>query len=114
MPRATSVNITPRKPASEFLIKVNRLQISLMIRDPYVARAAPWVKKYPYKDHPESEVHAIIVLEQLNPPQCYSVPRNRIYAIHKAVAYGPAAEMGGFVRSDQLMPIGAGIVPVLK
>jgi hypothetical protein len=33
------VIITPRKPASEFLIQVNRLQISLMIRDPDVAKA---------------------------------------------------------------------------
>jgi hypothetical protein len=33
------VHSTPPKPASELLIAVNRLQISLMIRDPYVARA---------------------------------------------------------------------------
>jgi hypothetical protein len=39
MPRADRVPSTPRKPASEFLIQVNRLQISLMIRDPYVAKA---------------------------------------------------------------------------
>ena len=30
---------TPRTTASEFLTTVNRLQISLMIRDPFVARA---------------------------------------------------------------------------
>jgi hypothetical protein len=39
MPKATRVNITPRTTASGFLTTVNRLQISLMIRDPYVARA---------------------------------------------------------------------------
>jgi hypothetical protein len=39
MPKAACVNITPRTTASEFLTTVNRLQISLMIRDPYVARA---------------------------------------------------------------------------
>jgi hypothetical protein len=39
MPKAASVHSTPPKPASELLIAVNRLQISLMIRDPYVARA---------------------------------------------------------------------------
>jgi hypothetical protein len=33
------VNITPRTTASEFLTTVNRLQISLMIRDPFVAAA---------------------------------------------------------------------------
>jgi hypothetical protein len=39
MPKANRVNITPRTTASEFLTTVNRLQISLMIRDPFVARA---------------------------------------------------------------------------
>jgi hypothetical protein len=75
--------------------------------------APPWVKKYPYNDHPESDVGAIIALEQMNPQTCYAVPCSRIYAIHKAVAFGPAAKVGGSVRSDQLMPIGAGVVPML-
>jgi hypothetical protein len=39
MPKANRVIITPRTVASEFLIAVNRLQISLMIRDPFVAAA---------------------------------------------------------------------------
>lgn len=39
MLKANRVNITPRTPAFEFLTAVNRLQISLMIRDPFVAAA---------------------------------------------------------------------------
>ena len=39
MAQATRVNITPRTLASEFMTTVNRLQLSLMIRDPFVARA---------------------------------------------------------------------------
>jgi hypothetical protein len=39
MTKAASVLSTPRTTASEFLITVNRLQLSLMIRDPYVAAA---------------------------------------------------------------------------
>jgi hypothetical protein len=39
MAKATRVNITPRTVASEFLTTVNRIQISLMIRDPFVAAA---------------------------------------------------------------------------
>jgi hypothetical protein len=39
MAKATRVPSTPRTTASEFLITVNRIQISLMIRDPFVARA---------------------------------------------------------------------------
>jgi hypothetical protein len=36
---ADRVHGTPRRTASEFLITVNRLQISLLIRDPFVAAA---------------------------------------------------------------------------
>jgi hypothetical protein len=39
MTKAKSVSTTPRTTASEFLTTVNRLQISLMIRDPFVAAA---------------------------------------------------------------------------
>jgi hypothetical protein len=39
MPKAARVHSTPRTTASEFLTTVNRLQISLMIRDPFVAAA---------------------------------------------------------------------------
>jgi hypothetical protein len=37
--RTARVHVTPRRTASEFLITVNRLQISLMTRDPFVAEA---------------------------------------------------------------------------
>jgi len=39
MPKATSVTITPRTAASEFLIAVNRIRLSQLIRDPFVAAA---------------------------------------------------------------------------
>jgi hypothetical protein len=39
MIQAKRVLSTPPKPASEFLTTANRLQISLMIRDPFVAAA---------------------------------------------------------------------------
>jgi hypothetical protein len=39
MAKATCAPSTPRTTASEFLTTVNRLQISLMIRDPFVAAA---------------------------------------------------------------------------
>jgi hypothetical protein len=74
--------------------------------------APPWVK-FPYRDHPKSDVQAIIVLDQINPPLTYAVPCKDILAIHKAVGYGPPATIGSTVRSDKMMPIGAGIVPQL-
>jgi hypothetical protein len=39
MAKPKGVHSTQRTPASEFLTTVNRLQISLMIRDPFVAAA---------------------------------------------------------------------------
>ena len=39
MPKAACVFNTPPKPASEFLTLVDHLQISLMIRDPFIAAA---------------------------------------------------------------------------
>lgn len=39
MPKADCMLSMQRTPSSEFLITVNRLQLSLMIRDPFVAAA---------------------------------------------------------------------------
>ncbi|SHM07193.1 hypothetical protein SAMN05444159_7595 [Bradyrhizobium lablabi] len=39
MPKATGVFITQRTGTSEFLITVNRLRISQLLRDPFVAAA---------------------------------------------------------------------------
>jgi hypothetical protein len=47
--------------------------------------APPWVKKFPYSDHPKSDVAALIMVEQLNPPIGYTVKCKDILAIHKAV-----------------------------
>ena len=67
----------------------------------------PWVKSFPYTDHPKSDVLAIIVVEQLNPPISYAVKCRDILAIHKAVGYSPAGpEIGGTVSSADIRPIG--------
>jgi hypothetical protein len=39
MPKAAGVHSTPRTIASEFMIAVNRLRISQLLRDPFVAAA---------------------------------------------------------------------------
>jgi hypothetical protein len=39
MSKANRVHGTPRTPASEFLITVNRIRVSQMIRDPFVSAA---------------------------------------------------------------------------
>jgi hypothetical protein len=68
--------------------------------------APPWVKKYPYSDHPGSDVGALIVLEQLNPPRTYSVPCSHIRAIHKAIGYIPAGgKIGSKINPTAILPI---------
>ena len=70
----------------------------------------PWVKKFPYNDHPESDVKAILVGEQSNPPRTYAVPCNQILTIHKAVGYSAAsAKIGGTVSSATMLPIGKAV-----
>ena len=74
----------------------------------------PWVKSFPYNDHPESEVQAVVVVEQLNPMRTYAVKCSDILAIHKAVGHVPAGgTIGGTISSANVIPIGDGIVPQL-
>ena len=66
----------------------------------------PWVKKFPYNEHPESDVKAIMMVEQLNPPMTYKVRCDQILTIHKAVGYSLAgAKVGGTVSSADMLPI---------
>lgn len=68
--------------------------------------APPWVK-FPYKDHPKSDVAPLIMVEQLNPPVGYTVKCSDILAIHKAVGYSPAGgTIGGTVSTGDMLPIG--------
>jgi hypothetical protein len=45
----------------------------------------PWVKSFPYKDHPKSDVQAVVVFEQDNPRKAYSVKCSDVAAIHKFI-----------------------------
>jgi len=74
----------------------------------------PWVKSFPYNDHPQSEVQAVVVVEQLNPMRTYAVKCSDILAIHKAVGHVPAGgTIGGTISCANVFPIGDGIVPQL-
>jgi len=66
----------------------------------------PWVK-FPYQDHPKSNVKALAKFEQLNPYQTYTVPCNRICAMHKAVGFipGGAVVLGGNVNTADMLPM---------
>ena len=76
--------------------------------------APPWVKKFPYRDHPESECLAMIMVEQLNPLRSYAVKCSDILAIHKAVGHVPAGgTIAGTISSANVIAIGDGVVPQL-
>ena len=69
----------------------------------------PWVKSFPYNDHPESEVQAVVVVEQLNPMRTYAVKCSDILAIHKAVGYSADdVVVGGTVNEANMLQIGKG------
>ncbi len=45
----------------------------------------PWVKSFPYKDHPGSNAAAAIIFEQDNPRRTYSMKCSDVVAIHKFI-----------------------------
>lgn len=43
-----------------------------------------WVK-FPYRDHPNSNVRAVIIVEQINPHRQFVIPCDRLLGIHKCL-----------------------------
>jgi hypothetical protein len=75
MAKANRVPSTPRTTASEFLIAVNRIRLSQMIRDPFVAAAfsaaedagpAPASQQHPTQRR-QSPIRALTIFESLPP-----------------------------------------------
>lgn len=64
----------------------------------------PWVK-FPYKEHPKSEVRAVGIFEQLNPPRNYSLACEHILTIHKAIGFVPPGVFADRVNMDMMVPI---------
>src|SRR5687767_13562563 len=44
----------------------------------------PWVT-FPWKEHPDSTVHAIMIVEQFNPRQQWSVGCDTLLAVHRCL-----------------------------
>ena len=55
-----------------------------------VAAPPPWVTKFPHKDHPESEVAALIIVEMINPRRQFVYRCRDIIDIHKCLGVMPA------------------------
>ena len=49
-----------------------------------------WVKAFPFEDHPESDVLALIGVEQINPQRRFTIRCAAILAIHKCLGEAPA------------------------
>lgn len=55
-----------------------------------VLNIAPWVKKFPYSDHPKSDVAAVVIVEALNPPQRFAFRCSELLGIHKCLGPVPS------------------------
>ena len=50
----------------------------------------PWVKAFPFCDHPQSDVLALVGLEQVNPPRRFTMRCADVLAIHKCLGVAPS------------------------
>jgi hypothetical protein len=50
-----------------------------------VVMAPPPYVKFPFREHAKSEVKAIVILEQLNPPKQFMIGCDQLLAVHKVV-----------------------------
>jgi hypothetical protein len=43
----------------------------------------PWVRRFPFREHPESEVHALVVVECTNPLRRFAYKAEHLLGIHR-------------------------------
>ena len=71
-----------------------------------VMNIPPWVKSFPFKEHPQSEVHALIVAEQMNPRRAFSIKCSDVIAVHKAIGYlAEGRPQASMINTDDLLPM---------
>lgn len=49
----------------------------------------PWVKDFPYHDHPKSEVAAILMVQQDNPKRTFPVQCSHLLGVHRCLGLVP-------------------------
>lgn len=52
------------------------------------AHIPPFVT-FPWREHPDSEMHAMVICDQINPPRRYCLPCTDIVAVHKVIGFLP-------------------------
>ncbi len=64
-----------------------------------------WVK-FPYKDHPKSDVLALLMAEQMNPRRTFTIKCSDVLAVHKAIGFLPTRKpKGSMINLDDLRPM---------
>lgn len=55
--------------------------------------------RLPYREHPDSQVHSLVIAEQLNPPRRFAIECQNLIAIHKCTGRVlPTAETAGLAE----------------
>lgn len=65
------------------------------------------VKRFPFEDHPESNVRAALMFEQFNPRHQYVMRCANVLDVHKAVGFIPHPEPGRVINDRDLQPFPA-------
>jgi hypothetical protein len=52
--------------------------------------APPHYVSFPWREHPKSEVHALIIVEMLNPPKQFAYKCEHLLGVHKCLGPVPA------------------------
>jgi hypothetical protein len=78
-----------------------------------LAMAPPFWVKFPYRDHPESEIAPIVTVEMLNPPGRMIARCAHLLAIHKVLGTVPAGK-GRRVSAVELRAVSSSASPRRK
>lgn len=55
-----------------------------------VVMPPPSYVKFPWREHPQSEAHAVVIVEMTNPPQQFVIKCEHLLGIHKCLGRVPA------------------------
>jgi hypothetical protein len=56
---------------------------------------------------PGSEVSPVFSVEQFKPPRHFTIPCDKVLAVHKAIGHVPVGKIGEDIDMAQMIPIGA-------
>jgi hypothetical protein len=78
------------------LVKPGSLGIALK----QLLLAPPPFVTFPWKDHPDSEVIPVVIVQQLNPPRQWSVRCNTLLAVHRCIGIKDSPEVEEYLVKE--------------